>query len=666
MTAPSLRALGTVVSTTTTTPSFAAPAGAVSTDVILVGFFLDDGRTTVTVVPSNFTLATGAPQINDPAAGSPSHGLYVYWGRFADVGAGPYGFTVSGSVFVEGRTAAIQACITTGNPFEATNGATSGNTNVTTAPSVSATSLDVDRYAFYVATNWAGGAWTPATGFTEQWDANNEICTFDDKALPTAQTVTPQAVCAGSSRSNAWVGILLPVASAAVPPPPARTVPGRDPGEVWWVQRDRRDANTVGSAANVLPSPLDTASRYPHLYGDWTRPAAWPQQRPVYEQSPFVAVATTIPAPVTRTVVARDPGETWWQQRPGRDPAMLGLPQLENELLGGADTAKRYVEPATHAPRWWMPQQPPRVATAPGLLDTALLESPLLGAADDLRRHAVQPDYCDRRLVPQQRSYVSDPNLLTAAELENELLGGATTALRYLLPATHADRREMPQQRPYISDPSFYPTVAPTDPLTVAWGAGGPLWWLYNAAAAQVDRREVPQQRRYVSDPALLLSALLENELLGSADDLRRRTFAAANWLRPTPPAIRTPSTLGAPDADPLTLTGDTMRRVTVAAYADRREVPAQPPRRTLYFDAGPDVPPLTLAFGAGGAYWHLYNRPSRPRPFWPVPAPFPVSGVCDCMTHRPYAGMTSRPSSGTTGRPSAGITLRPCTCQGG
>jgi hypothetical protein len=625
MTAPSLRALGTVVSTTTSTPSFAAPAGAVSTDVILVGFFLDDGRTTVTAVPSNFTLASGTPQINDAAAGAPSHGLYVYWGRFADVGAGPYGFTVSGSVFVEGRTAAIQACITTGNPFEATNGATSGNTNVTTAPSVSATSLDVDRYAFYVATNWTGGAWTPAAGFTEQWDANNEICTFDDKALPTAQTVTPQAVCAGSGRSNAWVGILLPVASAAVPPPPVRTVQGRDPGETWWIQRDRRDANTVGSAANPLPAPLDSAwqsgARYWHLYGDTAgaTPRTWMSLQRQYISDPSLLA----PAPAAvgyaapRTVPARDPGEAWWQQRPSRDPAMLGQPLLENELLGGATTSVRHL--------------------------------------------AAQ---YDRRLVPQQRRYVSDPTMLASALLENELLGGATTNLRHFA-ATNGDRREVPQQRPYISDPSFYPTVAPTDPLTVAWGAGGPLWWLYNTAAAQVDRRNVPQQRRYISDPALLLSALLENELLGSADDLRRRVLAATIWPRPSMPATRTPSIPGAPDADPLTLTSDTMRRINMAAYADRREVPAQPLRRTLYFDAGPGLPPLTLAWGAGGTYWHMYNRPSRPGAFWPQRMVLSVDSVCICTTSRPNLGTTVRPGSGVTVRPSSGTTVRPCTCNG-
>jgi hypothetical protein len=211
---PSLRALGTVVSTTTAAPSFAAPAGAVSTDVIQILFFCDDGRTTVSAVPSGFVVIPGLPQDNDVTLGSPAHSLRGYWAYFSVAGAGPYAFTLSTSVFVEGRTAAIQNADPTGNPFEATNGATSGATAVTTAPSVTATSLSTNRYAFNAATNWTGGAWTPPAGFTEQWDANSEVLTFDDKALPTAQTVTPQPVCAGSNKSNAWVGIFLPLQAA--------------------------------------------------------------------------------------------------------------------------------------------------------------------------------------------------------------------------------------------------------------------------------------------------------------------------------------------------------------------------------------------------------------------------------------------------------------------
>jgi hypothetical protein len=214
MASPSLRALGTVLNTSTGTPSFAAPAGAVSTDIILVGFFIDDGTRTVTAAPSGFTQAGSSPQRTSNST-SPQHSLAVYWGRFSDVGSGPYGFTVSTSAFIEGRAAAIQGCITTGNPLEATSGNALVGSTSTTAPAVSASSLDVDRYAFYMATNWSGGAWTPPTGYTERWDANDEVLTYDDLALPTATTTSPQAVCASTSQTTAWLGIFMPPAVAA-------------------------------------------------------------------------------------------------------------------------------------------------------------------------------------------------------------------------------------------------------------------------------------------------------------------------------------------------------------------------------------------------------------------------------------------------------------------
>lgn len=668
---PAVATQTSAFTTTVTTASFTPPSGS----LLLISWSWNSQASTDPSSPTitdnlgthlTYTLIDWSHRADTPAA----DGQAAQWWAVVSSSAAMT-ITVTGGVASADNGGAIKVTVLTGADTVTPIGA-HGKSGSTSASSIaqSYTATASNGWGFLADLDWdVKGAQTAGTGCTSDGSANvGTLVTYGFHRRTTADDVsgnsnTLNVTLPGTSTNLRWAyAEVLPLAAASVPYNPQRTVQGRDPGEAWWLQRDTRDANTVGSAVNVLPSPLDTVSRYPHLYGDWTRPAAWPQQRAVYDQSPFVAVAATIPPAVTRTVVVRDPGETWWQQRPGRDPAMLGQPQLENELLGGADTAKRYAEPARHAPRWWMPQQPPRVATTPGLLDTALLESPLLGAADDLRRHAAAADYCDRRLVPQQRPYVSDPNLLATAELENELLGGATTALRYVLPATHADRREMPQQRLYVSDPSFYPTVAPTDPLTVAWGAGGPLWWLYNTAAAQVDRREVPQQRRYVSDPALLLSALLENELLGSADDLRRRTFAAATWLRPTPPAIRMPSTLGAPDADPLILTGDIMRRVSVAAYVDRREVPAQPPRWTLYFDAGPGLPPLTLAWGAGGAYWHLYNRAARRDPWawWPQR----VSAMAlahSCTTPRPSLGITARPSSGLTSRPNSGTTSRPC-----
>jgi len=543
-------------------------------------------------------------------------------------------------------------------------------------------------------------------------------------------TWTGTATADNPAAAAVYVRLREQVSAADIPwrpwPPMAVAVPSQAP----WSQRDRRDANTVAVAADPLPAPLDSAwqagGRYWHLSGDAgdTAPRTWQSLQRSYISDPsLLAAASADPlslpdARQRQAAVAdlTDRREVPAQRAYVSAPGMLSTALLENELLGAADMGRRAAVPATHAvaPRWWPPQQPRRAGWSPGLLDGALLEDVLLGSADDLARHRAW--YADRRLVPQQRLYGVDPALLASALLENELLGSSddlarhrawftdrretpqqrayvsdpsllaplvpadplaaawlATWLAYNRAATHADRRVVPQQRPYLSDPSFYPTVAPTDPLTLAWGSGGTYWLAYNTAALQVDRRLAPQQRPYRSDPALLGTALLENELLGSADDLarhrawyadrrlvpqqprrsgwspglldqalledvllgsaddlarhrawyadRRETVAA---LRPVDPALLAPA-----GVDPLTVAagtgGDLWRRAaTPATNADRREVPQQPPRWTVFFDAGPDSPPLTLAWGAGGPYWHRYNQSAglhaAGRIWWPPP----------------------------------------------
>lgn len=236
MAAPSLRALGTVTSGATGTPTFAEPAGAVADDIILCSWFQDDARTSATppTGPAGFSRPNDAPQLNNPLGGSPDHSLQVFVGRRSDVGAGPYVFTIipgtgGATPFCEGRAAAIQN-VKVDPSFYAgpQDGNTSGSSDVSTAPAVSTTNSVNDCYAFYVATNWNGGAWTPPAGYTEQWDANNRIITFADLTLAAPQTTSPQAVCASSARMNAWVAPFLPIAAAAespqtilVAPPPA-------------------------------------------------------------------------------------------------------------------------------------------------------------------------------------------------------------------------------------------------------------------------------------------------------------------------------------------------------------------------------------------------------------------------------------------------------------
>jgi hypothetical protein len=295
------------------------------------------------------------------------------------------------------------------------------------------------------------------------------------------------------------------------------------------------------------------------------------------------------------------------QQRVYYDTSLLSTAELENELLGGAGTPRYYNVAATNASRWWMPQQPSRLAD-PLLITTAELENELLGGGDLLRRYMIA-SYWDRRLVPQQRLYVSDPLLLTTALLEitpnstMNVLSAAThqrlpwlrtrivqmdqsslptgpfdptvggIAPRYLIYAV--DRRETVAQRLYISDPSFYPTTAPTDPLTLAYGAGGTYWHLYNMAADFVDRRMVPQQRRYISDPNLLLTAELENELLGGASTWMHYTWFTDRRLVPQQRVYFDLSLLATAQLENELLGGaDTIRHLMW--FTDRRLVPQQ------------------------------------------------------------------------------------------
>jgi hypothetical protein len=233
---------------------------------------------------------------------------------------------------------------------------------------------------------------------------------------------------------------------ADIPNSPQRAIIVRDPGKAWWQQRDRRDANTVATAANPLPSPLDVA------FGAggpiwWQRggavdaaPRTWTaQQRPASDPSLLAPAAAAPPAPALRTVQGRDYGEAQWLQLPRRDQITTAL--LENELLGGAETITRVTSPVTNAPRWWMPQQPKRDATTPGLLDTAELEGPLL--AGDLRRHGHAAIYTDRREVPQQPARLA----FAGDVLADPLALTGDRWFRRLLPATHSNRRQTVPQR---------------------------------------------------------------------------------------------------------------------------------------------------------------------------------------------------------------------------
>jgi hypothetical protein len=522
----------------------------------------------------------------------------------------------------------------------------SGTTTNRVCNAVSPSSADA---YLIVHTNDGNGSnsvsYLPPSGMSEQYDGSlGGAMGYSGATLQlssSGSTGTKTFTASGNaSYCSLTIAVKTAAAATSIPFNPQRSVLVRDSGEVQWLQRDRRDANLVATAANDLAAPLTVAEHARSVYGysAYRDRRSAPQQR-TYTDLSLLAPAAAMPAPpAPRTPTVRDYGEAQWQQPARRDPLLLTTALLENELLGGAETGKRTSVPATHA---------------------------------------------DRREVPQQRAYF-DLSPLATALLETPLVWARPQ------PAI-SDRREVPAQRAYISDPSFYPTVAPADPLTLAWGAGGPYWHLYNDV--RVERRVMPQQRAYVSPAGLLDTALLD-ELLGVGDTARHYLAAATHTSRRLAPQQRQYFDLGLlltalleipyvrpqqPSADRRTAAAQPRwpdpnllappvpdipptdpRRFLPATHADRRQVPAQPARLTLYFDAGPGSPPLTLAWGAGGNLWHRYN-PRWPARWWPVAvihadttAVAPVPGTF--TSHSTTSGSAGSGSSANRAR-SAGAT---------
>src|SRR6266487_1169476 len=356
-----------------------------------------------------------------------------------------------------------------------------------------------------------------------------------------------------------------------------------------------------------VPVSSGTSSGNPSVTWTWTGTATAdnPAAAAVYVRLREHVSAADIPWRPWPPMAVAVPSQAPWSQRDRRDANTVAVAAdpLPAPLDSAWQAGGRYWhlsgDAGDTAPRTWQSLQRSYISD-PSLLAAASADP--LSLPDARQRQAAVADLADRREVPQQRLYGVDPALLASALLENELLGSSDDLARHR--AWFTDRRETPQQRAYVSDPSLLAPLVPADPLAAAWLA---TWLAYNRAATQADRRVVPQQRPYRSDPALLGTALLENELLGSADDLaRHRAWYADRRLVPQQPR-RSGWSPGLLDQalleDVLLGSADDLARHR-AWYADRRETVAalRPVDPALLAPAGVD--PLTVAAGTGGDLW--------------------------------------------------------------
>lgn len=591
-----------ITTTSGTTGSFSPQAA-----TLLVAMLVGDGPVTAaetgSVSDSGSHTWTRLVQSNTHASGVNAIGGFCeVWVTY--LSSAPGSITVTGSWTPTSGAAAgnlvVRSLLGAASTQTGVTATAANNGSNTINPTVTLTPTQVGSWVYGCALDYTTNSTLTANGSTTSIDQFNDStngdtwATFKGAAATTTLTSTTFGYTNAAAAYQLAAVEILPAATS-IPWNPQRTTLPTDPGTSWWIQRDRRDANTVATPANPLPSPLDTAwqadANYWHLYADAgnTGGRSWmPQQRPYISDPSLLAGNPADPLLVAGGVG----GDTWRRyavpdytdrrlvpaQRPYvSDPNLLTTALLENELLGGADDLARHRHAGVYTDRRFVPQQRAYVSD-PNLLATALLEGPLLGGADDLTRHRAAAEYIDQRLVPRQRLYISDPLLLTTALLESPLLGGADDLARHANTSVYLDRRLVPQQRPYVSDPSLLATALLESPLL---GGADDLTRHANVST-YLDRRLVPQQRPYVSDPLLLTTALLESPLLGGFDDTARHQSAAEQVDRREVPQqriyISPPGLLDTAELENELLGGATtgLRSATPATHADRRLVPQQ------------------------------------------------------------------------------------------
>lgn len=206
MAAPAWAASGTAFSGDSASVDIAAPAGVVDKSLVIAAFFLNGDTNQNVVAPAGWFAAENTP------VHVTGHWMYVYWHRAAGAESGPYAFTWDASVFREGQAHRYEGVVATGTPFDAGADDAIDAGSGDTSPAVAVTTLGDERLLVHAATNWAGGTWTPHTGFTKRQQPAVGLCTLSDKAQAAAGgSGNVTATSTNSDKRTAWLGALKPV-----------------------------------------------------------------------------------------------------------------------------------------------------------------------------------------------------------------------------------------------------------------------------------------------------------------------------------------------------------------------------------------------------------------------------------------------------------------------
>jgi hypothetical protein len=201
MPSPTFGAAGTYLTgTSANSANFAVPAGAANNEVMLVFFYLES--TGAITPPAGFT------QFLRMSATGGAHDLVIFWKRCTGADSGTYNFT-NPSVWREGVAIRFSGCITTGNPYDVTNGNQASTAPSGVTPAVSYTTTVTDTLAVWAGSNFNGGAWTPPSGYTERADASGDVgvATLAQAGIGASGSIT--GTCAGGSTGSCAALIAL-------------------------------------------------------------------------------------------------------------------------------------------------------------------------------------------------------------------------------------------------------------------------------------------------------------------------------------------------------------------------------------------------------------------------------------------------------------------------
>lgn len=219
MAGPTWGVAALLANATANTAQFAVPSGVVAGSVIVAVLYRDLSGASYEAVtlPSGFTLVPGNPG----ATTGTFHtvGMDIAWKRATGADSGTYDFSWTTSFFRMGVAMRLDGCTSSGNPFEADNGAVS-SANSTSTPAVSVTTLGADRLLLWVGSSWESGAWTQPSGFTARvTNADFDLLTAASAAQAVAGASGSVAGTQVSEAHSAWVGAFLAGGAAAASPP---------------------------------------------------------------------------------------------------------------------------------------------------------------------------------------------------------------------------------------------------------------------------------------------------------------------------------------------------------------------------------------------------------------------------------------------------------------